>query len=34
VVEVHISHLRKKIDTGRTPMINTIRGAGYVLKPD
>ncbi|EUA85059.1 putative transcriptional regulatory TcrX domain protein [Mycobacteroides abscessus subsp. bolletii 103] len=25
--------LRKKIDTGREPMIHTLRGAGYVLKP-
>lgn len=33
VVELHISHLRKKIDTGHYPMINTIRGVGYVLKP-
>jgi len=33
VVELYISYLRKKIDTGRTPMIHTVRGAGYVLKP-
>ncbi|HPX36580.1 MAG TPA: helix-turn-helix domain-containing protein, partial [Mycobacterium sp.] len=25
--------LRKKIDSGRDPMIHTLRGAGYVLKP-
>ncbi|MET2807448.1 DNA-binding response regulator, partial [Mycobacterium tuberculosis] len=24
---------RKKIDNGREPMIHTLRGAGYVLKP-
>jgi two-component system OmpR family response regulator len=34
VVELYISYLRKKIDAGRAPMIHTVRGAGYVLKPD
>jgi two-component system OmpR family response regulator len=33
VVELYISYLRKKIDAGREPMIHTMRGAGYVLKP-
>lgn len=33
VVELYISYLRKKVDSGRTPMIHTMRGAGYVLKP-
>ncbi len=33
VVELFISSLRKKIDAGRAPMIHTVRGAGYVLKP-
>jgi two-component system OmpR family response regulator len=33
IVELYISYLRKKIDSGRTPMIHTLRGAGYVLKP-
>jgi two-component system OmpR family response regulator len=33
VVELYISYLRKKIDSGREPMIHTVRGAGYVLKP-
>jgi two-component system OmpR family response regulator len=33
VVELYISYLRKKIDSGRPPMIHTLRGAGYVLKP-
>jgi two-component system, OmpR family, response regulator len=33
VVELYISYLRKKIDAGRPPMIHTVRGAGYVLKP-
>jgi two-component system OmpR family response regulator len=34
VVELYVSYLRKKIDAGREPMIHTVRGAGYVLKPD
>lgn len=34
VIDVHISRLRNKIDKGfETPMITTIRGAGYCLKP-
>ena len=33
VVELYISYLRKKVDAGREPMIYTMRGAGYVLKP-
>jgi two-component system OmpR family response regulator len=33
IVELYISYLRKKIDAGRDPMIHTLRGAGYVLKP-
>jgi two-component system OmpR family response regulator len=33
VVELYISYLRKKLDTGRPPMIHTVRGVGYVLKP-
>src|ERR1700691_468859 len=33
VVELYISYLRKKIDAGRDPMIHTVRGVGYVLKP-
>ncbi|MEV6795612.1 response regulator transcription factor [Streptomyces sp. NPDC051320] len=32
IVELYISYLRKKIDAGRTPMIHTVRGVGYVLK--
>ncbi|MFD8636919.1 response regulator transcription factor [Streptomyces sp. NPDC059533] len=34
VVELYISYLRKKVDAGRSPMIHTVRGVGYVLKPD
>lgn len=33
IVELYISYLRKNIDSGREPMIHTLRGAGYVLKP-
>ncbi|WP_010533946.1 response regulator transcription factor [Brachybacterium squillarum] len=33
IVELYISYLRKRIDVGREPMIHTVRGAGYVLKP-
>ena len=33
VVEIYISYLRKKVDSGREPMIHTVRGVGYVLKP-
>jgi len=33
VVELYISYLRKKIDADREPMIHTMRGAGYVLRP-
>ena len=33
VVELYISYVRRKIDAGRAPMIHTVRGVGYVLKP-
>ncbi|WP_371744011.1 response regulator transcription factor [Mycobacterium sp. DL592] len=33
VVELFISYLRKKIDYGRQPMIHTLRGSGYLIKP-
>jgi two-component system OmpR family response regulator len=33
VVELYVSYLRRKIDRGRAPMIHTVRGVGYVLKP-
>jgi two-component system OmpR family response regulator len=33
VVELYISYLRKKIDAGGEPLIHTVRGVGYVLKP-
>ncbi len=33
IVELYVSYLRKKIDAGREPMIHTVRGAGYILRP-
>ena len=31
VIDVHIRNLRKKIENG-TPIIETVRGVGYVVK--
>ena len=33
IVELYVSYLRKKIDADREPLIHTVRGVGYVLKP-
>ncbi|WP_406006249.1 response regulator transcription factor [Streptomyces sp. NBC_00637] len=33
LVEVYISSLRRKIDRGRPPMIHTVRGLGYAIRP-
>ena len=33
IVDLYVSYLRKKIDAGRPPMIHTVRGAGYILRP-
>lgn len=33
VVDLYISYLRRKIDTGHEPMIHTVRGVGYMLRP-
>jgi two-component system OmpR family response regulator len=34
IVETHISRLRSKIDRGfDAPLLHTIRGAGYVIRP-
>jgi two-component system, OmpR family, response regulator TrcR len=33
VVDLYVSYLRKKVDAGRTPMIQTVRGVGYMLWP-
>jgi two-component system OmpR family response regulator len=33
VIDVHISRLRGKIDKGfSTPLLHTVRGAGYLLR--
>jgi two-component system OmpR family response regulator/two-component system copper resistance phosphate regulon response regulator CusR len=33
VIDVHINHLRRKIDRGHdAPLIHTVRGRGYVLR--
>jgi two-component system, OmpR family, response regulator len=33
LVDVHIGHLRQKVDgSGETPLINTVRGAGFILR--
>ncbi len=35
VIEVHVSRLRQKIDKGEeSPLIQTVRGAGYVLRAE
>ena len=34
IVESYVSYLRRKLDTdGREPLIHTVRGIGYVLRP-
>ncbi|WP_298459963.1 response regulator transcription factor [uncultured Cellulomonas sp.] len=33
IVELYVSYLRRKVDVGRAPMIHTLRGVGYVLRP-
>lgn len=33
VVELYVSYLRRKIDRGREPLLHTLRGVGYVLRP-
>jgi two-component system OmpR family response regulator len=33
IVELYVSYLRRKIDAGHAPMLHTLRGVGYVLKP-
>ena len=32
VVELVVSHLRRKLDSGREPLIQTVRGVGYVVR--
>jgi two-component system, OmpR family, response regulator len=34
VIDVHVSRLRQKLDKGfATPLLHTVRGAGYTLRP-
>ena len=33
VVEQYVGYLRRKIDSGHAPLIHTVRGVGYVLRP-
>lgn len=33
IVDLYISYLRRKVDTNREPMIHTVRGVGYMLRP-
>lgn len=33
IVDLYVSYLRKKIDRGREPLIHTIRGVGYQIRP-
>jgi len=33
-LDVHISHLRRKIETGDRKLIRTIRGVGYLFAPE
>ncbi|MFF4833057.1 response regulator transcription factor [Streptomyces sp. NPDC001315] len=33
LVEVHISGLRRKTDRGRAPLIDTVGGMGYAIRP-
>ncbi|MFJ3383515.1 MULTISPECIES: response regulator transcription factor [unclassified Curtobacterium] len=33
LVDMYVSYLRRKLDAGRSPLVQTVRGAGYVLRP-
>jgi len=33
-LDVHISHLRKKLERSGEPLIRSVRGIGYVFKAD
>ncbi len=33
IVESYVSYLRRKLDAGAVPLIHTVRGVGYVLRP-
>jgi DNA-binding response OmpR family regulator len=32
-IDVHISHLRKKLESGKEPLIRSVRGVGYLFLP-
>ena len=35
VIDVHLAHLRRKVDNGHTlRLIHTVRGVGFILKPE
>jgi DNA-binding response OmpR family regulator len=35
VIDVHVAHLRKKVDEGqRVKLIHTVRGVGFVLREE
>jgi two-component system copper resistance phosphate regulon response regulator CusR len=35
VIDVHVAHLRRKIDDGRkVKLIHTVRGVGFVLREE
>jgi two-component system response regulator CpxR len=33
-LDVHISHLRKKVEQNGPPLIHTVRYAGYIIYPE
>jgi DNA-binding response OmpR family regulator len=33
VLETYVSYLRKKVDNDDEPLIQTVRGIGYALRP-
>ena len=33
IVESYVSYLRRKLDAGAEPLLHTVRGVGYVLRP-
>jgi two-component system OmpR family response regulator len=33
IVETYISYLRRKVDQGHSPLIHTVRGVGYSIRP-
>ena len=35
VIDVHVAHLRRKVDDGReTTLIQTVRGVGFVIREE